>query len=117
MPNLRSWKRPNSSSEIDLLETKLKDLLIPVRPRAEFLNEVKELLRQASGSARMTIGSRPLPNTPVWVIFLAGLTSIIIFMLAGLRAAIAVLGALGLLTQLNRDLPKTPGKIRVRSPR
>jgi hypothetical protein len=117
MPNLRLWNRQKHLPEIELLETKLKGLLVPVRPRAEYLNDVKERLRQASGTARMSIGSHPLPNTPIWVLMLAGLASIVIFLLAGIRAAIAVLGALGLVTQLNKDLPNKARKISVRSHR
>ncbi len=116
MRNLYPWKRKKIAQEIDILENRLRGLLVPVRPRREFLHEVKDRLREASEAAMVSMDSRPLPNTPVWVLLLTGIASIAIFLLAGLRAAIAILGALGLLTQLNKDPAKKPRKVRVKSP-
>ncbi len=94
---MKTFKRPDKSrreAELARVESYLRASLQPVEPRPAFAASLKARL------AKETVTSTPAPMLFQYVLLsLAGIASGALLVLAGVRAAVTVLGLLGVLHQ------------------
>jgi hypothetical protein len=99
--NLFSHRIPGIPwQDLDDLESALQSTLKPVLPRREYILELKEkLLEQA-------FSTPPEAYSPRKMFLIAGaiLFSSLLMIASGIRAAIAVVGAIGILHQVSRQI-------------
>ena len=94
------WPRRKelTQKEIEEMEAKLQESLVPVTPRPTFVSALKGRL--------MTAPEPKLPSMPPALQYTIlgglGLISSILIVVTGIRAAVTLIGALGLISQLRK---------------
>ena len=97
------WNKKNRSINLSTLEARLDAVLQPVKMRQEFIADLRKNLIGQSEKKRFSM-KNVNPKTS-WLIF-GGVLSSIMIIFSGVRAIIAILGALGLI-QLNKKIEET----------
>ncbi len=97
------WNKKNKSINLTALEARLDAVLQPVKLRQDFIADLRKNLIGKSKKKSFSLGNAD-PKTS-WLIF-GGVLSSIMIIFSGVRAVIAILGALGLI-QLNKKIEET----------
>ena len=84
--------------EVEEMEAKLKESLVPVNPRPVFVSALKERILTAP---EVKLPSMP-PALQYSILGALGLFSSILIIVTGIRATVTLIGALGLISQLRK---------------
>lgn len=95
------WRKRTKNSNFSSLEDLLAASLKPFKPRAEFVNDLR---RQIIGEPARKVLGIPTKSLKTGLITVGAGASIFFLLLAGIRVAISILGALGLIQQVNKQL-------------
>ena len=96
---IKFWRKKPPEKEITLLETLLDAIYQPVEPKPFFVSDLKARLMGAPIPVRTAPTRRQLAMLAV-----AGVVSGVIILVTGLRAAVTVLVALGILRQMKGQM-------------
>jgi hypothetical protein len=84
--------------EVEEIEAKLQENLVPVKPRSAFVSSLKERI--------LTAPEPKLPSMPpalqYSILGALGLFSSVLIVVTGIRATVTLIGALGLISQLRK---------------
>ncbi|MBT6151977.1 MAG: hypothetical protein HOH75_08300 [Chloroflexi bacterium] len=97
------WQKKNKFVNLTELEAKLDAVLQPVKMRQEFISELRQTLMGKTKKQKFSIKNVD-PKTS-WLIF-GGVLSSVMIIFSGIRAVIALLGAIGLI-QINKKIEET----------
>ncbi|MEK6222977.1 MAG: hypothetical protein N2D54_12090 [Chloroflexota bacterium] len=98
------WKKSKDSNELGILENQLDILFLPVAPQIEFVQGLRNELVGDSKKHKLTLSPSKMRNGLIWV---GGVASVFIMVMAGLRAIITLLGAVGIVQQINKQNQST----------
>lgn len=95
------------------LEDTLQKTLVPVSPRPEFVNDLYTQLlkakpRDISLERNLTIQDNQKRKLDYILLAIAGIISGTMIIFAGIRVVIALLGMLGILHQVNKEIKPKP---------
>lgn len=97
------WQKKNKYINLSQLEKKLDDVMRPVKLRQEFVENLRNSLVGTPKQAKFAL---PKLESRSNLLLLGGLLSSLMIIFTGVRAVLALLGALGLI-QLNKNIEKT----------
>lgn len=95
------WRKRNKESNFSSLESLLAASLKQMKPRPEF---VKNLRRQFTGEPARKVFGIPAKSLQTGLLTLGAGASLIILLFAGIRVVISILSALGLLHQVKKQM-------------
>lgn len=94
--------RRNTTIDLQQMEKALAETLVPISPRGDFLDRLQAQLKASRNAPEIVIqGQQPDDQKEkITLISLAGIFSVLMLVAAGFRAVIAILGAIGLVSEL-----------------
>lgn len=99
------WSKSKKMDLMTMLEAKLEAAMQPVQARADYLQGLRNEL--VGGPQKRFLGLRV--KSPEFMLAIAGgALSVIVLLAAGVRAVITLLGAMGILQQVNKQIKENP---------
>ncbi len=106
------WRKLLSPAELVDMESMLNDTLQPVTPSSNFVDELQGRLMRDFANA-MDLAAERRTISPAWIIAGAFFASFLV-LIAGIRVVIALLGALGILNEMRRQMEEKEEAIPLR---
>ena len=103
------WRKQLDETAFDGLRARLQTTLVPVSPRKEFIQSIKKRLSRSYPIPNLE-PSLALQGNKTLQYLLLGLLTLVsgtLLLITGIRAVIALLGVLGILHQVNRQMEET----------
>ncbi len=98
------WQKRSNQDELIVLEKRLDAVLSPVNPDPGF---VKRLRAQIAGQPKKQLFGLSAEKWQTGLLIFGGLASAALMMVAGFRALVTLLGALGLIRQVKKQIDET----------
>jgi Flp pilus assembly protein TadB len=99
------WRKSKKIDVVSLLESKLEAAMQPVQARKDYLEDLRSKL--VNQSEKRFLGMRI--KSPEFILAIAGgALSVIVLLVTGARAVIALLGTLGILQQVSKQVNENP---------
>lgn len=95
------WRKRTNESKLTSIEQLLAATLKPIKPRVEFIQNLR--LQFVGESARKILGI-PTKRLQTGLLTIGAGASILLLLVAGIRVAVSILSALGLIHQVNKQM-------------
>lgn len=93
------WQHEFESDQSTDIESLLESSLHPVKPRSDYVRELKERLKRVTPRPKFV-----LPKKFQYVVLgIAGFVSGIVLLLTGIRVIVTLLATLGIIRQISRE--------------
>jgi Flp pilus assembly protein TadB len=99
------WSKSKKMDIVAMLEAKLEATMQPVQARAAYLQELRHEL--VGRPEKRFLGMRV--KSPEFILAIAGSAlSVVVILVTGVRAVITLLGAMGIIQQVNKQIKDNP---------
>jgi len=96
------WKNVEVDAEIQSFERELEDAFLPVKPRPEFIVNLRRNLMRQNFEMDLVPTSKNL-NLQTGILITGGFLSAFLIVLTGLRGMVSIIGVIGLLISVFRE--------------
>jgi hypothetical protein len=103
----RLWKKTEVDQELQILEERLQETLVPVAPRAEFVEGLRRNLLLQLAGVELTPAAQN-QNLQTGLLITGGILGGIFVVLAGIRGIVSLIGMAGLLISLLKQDTQQP---------
>lgn len=93
------WKKEELEVSLRVIEGRLDAVLTPVSPRPEFISSLRGDLVGVPSKKKLPLSPTKIRNG---ILILGGVMSAMLVVMAGIRAVIALLGAIGIIQQVKK---------------